>query len=64
MTNPPTTIERAFTLAKSGEFSSVDEIRQRLKSERHDQVEAHLAGPAINRQLRLLCQEAQRVRSD
>jgi hypothetical protein len=54
----PTTIERAFTLARSGTCASVAEIRSRLKSERFDQVEAHLAGPSLNRQLRALCEDA------
>ena len=57
MTNP-TTIERAFALARAGECANVAEIRQRLRSEGFDQVEAHLAGPAIARQLRDLCMDA------
>lgn len=57
MTNP-TTIERAFALARSGRCASVDEIRAELKRERFDQVEAHLAGPSIARQLRALCEAA------
>jgi hypothetical protein len=54
----PTTIERAFALARSGTCATVDEIRQALKRERFDQVDAHLAGPALSRQLRALCDEA------
>jgi hypothetical protein len=53
-----TTIERAFELARSGDCDSVNQIRQKLKAERFDQVDAHLAGPAIARQLRDLCAEA------
>jgi hypothetical protein len=60
MMNPPSTLERAFTLARSGEFASVNEIRQRLKAERFDQIEGHLAGPSINKQLRLLCEAARK----
>ncbi len=56
--NDKTTLERAFELAKSGEYATVDEIRARLKSERHDQVEAHLAGPSIKRQLAKLCADS------
>lgn len=52
------TLERAFALARSGECASVGEIRTRLKKERCDSVEAHLAGPAIGRQLRALCEAA------
>ena len=58
MTSSPTTLERAFALARSGEFSSTAEIRMRLKKERYDQVEEHLRGPSINRQLRQLCEQA------
>ena len=61
MTFPPSTLERAFELARSGEFSNLSEIRQRLKQECHDQVEAHLQGHSISRQLRALCEEARRT---
>lgn len=60
MNSTPTTLERAFALARSGEFASVGEIRLRLRRERCDSVEAHLCGPSISRQLRLLCDEARR----
>ena len=55
---PPTTLERAFALARSGSCANVHEIRARLRAERFDQVDAHLAGPAIARQLRELCIDA------
>ncbi|HEY0111568.1 MAG TPA: hypothetical protein VGB59_00290 [Allosphingosinicella sp.] len=54
----PTTLERAFALARSGRCVSVSDIRVALKKERYDQVEAHLAGPAIGRQLRALCEQS------
>jgi hypothetical protein len=57
----PTTLERAFALARSGDCANVNDIRQRLKKERFDQVDAHLAGPAIARQLRALCEEARQA---
>jgi hypothetical protein len=60
MNKPLSTLERAFELARSGECASTSEIRQRLKQERYDSVEAHLQGPSITRQLRLLCEEARR----
>jgi hypothetical protein len=56
----PTTLERAFDLARSGTCASVADIRLALKRERFDQVEAHLSGHSINRQLRSLCEEARR----
>lgn len=55
-----TTIERAFDLARSGSCDGVNAIRSKLKQERFDQVEAHLAGPSLARQLRALCDEARR----
>ena len=36
----------------------IDEIRLALKRERFDQVEAHLAGHSITRQLRALCDQS------
>jgi hypothetical protein len=56
----PTTLERAFALARSGACASVNDIRVMLKRERFDQVEAHLAGASIARQLRGLCDQARR----
>ena len=56
--NGPSTLERAFTLARSGEYANLNEIRAKLKSEQHDQVDAHLAGPSIKRQLNKLCEES------
>jgi hypothetical protein len=61
MTSGPTTLERAFTLARSGEYATVSDIRAQLKRERHDQVEAHLSGASITRQLRRLCEEARAI---
>jgi len=55
-----TTLERAFALARSGEHATVAAIRVALRRERCDQVEAHLAGPSITRQLRALCDAARR----
>lgn len=55
---PPSTLERAFDLARSGTCASVGDIRLALKRERYDQVEAHLSGHSINRQLRALLAEA------
>jgi hypothetical protein len=52
------TIERAFALARSGTCANLHEIRLKLRAERYDQVDAHLAGSAISRQLRELCIEA------
>ena len=45
------TVERAFELAREGSCRSVGEIRRKLKEERFDMIEAHLASGAIKRQL-------------
>ena len=54
------TLERAFELARSGEFANVTEIKQRLKEEDHDwrQLEG---SPGLARQLRKLCEVARRA---
>jgi hypothetical protein len=54
----PTTLERAFALARSGDYATVEDIRKRLRSERHDSVDAHLSGPSVRKQLLKLCNEA------
>jgi hypothetical protein len=51
-------LERAFELAKSGDCGSIDDIRRQLKSEHYAQVDAHLAGSTVRRQLLDLCKEA------
>jgi hypothetical protein len=49
-----------MSLRGPGGCHSVAEISARLKQERYDSVEAHLAGPSIRRELRRLCSEATR----
>jgi hypothetical protein len=51
-------LERAFELAKTGDCASIDDIRRRLKAEKYSQVDAHLAGATVRRQLLDLCREA------
>ena len=51
-------LERAFELAKAGDCTSIDDIRRRLKAEKYSQVDAHLAGATVRRQLLDLCKEA------
>ena len=43
--------ERAFELARGGQCRSVEDIRRKLKAERFDSVEGHLAGGTIKKQL-------------
>jgi len=54
----PGTVERAFTLARSGACRTVLEIAALLKREHHEAVDAHLAGPVIRRALQRLCVDA------
>ena len=44
--------ERAFELARDGRCRSMDDIRRKLKAERYDAVDGHLAGPTIGKQLK------------
>ena len=55
------TIERAFELARSGTCADVADIRRALKKERYPQIEEHLRGQAVCRQLRDICLEARRA---
>jgi hypothetical protein len=55
----PTTVERAFELARSGDCRSLPDIVAALKRERHESVEAHLAGPSIRKDLKRLWQAAE-----
>ena len=56
--NGATTLERAFALARSGDCANVEDIRRRLRSERHESIDAHLSGPSVRKQLLTLCNEA------
>lgn len=58
MTDRPTTIERAYALARSGECNGVSEIKARLKREGYADVVGQLYGPTLQRQLRDLCTQA------
>ena len=49
-----TTVERAFDLARSGDCRTLPDLVAALKRERHESVEAHLAGPSIRRDLKRL----------
>lgn len=53
----PTTIERAYELARSGACRTVGDVKQRLKDEGFERVQDSLYGASITRDLRRLCQE-------
>ncbi len=51
-------VERAFSLARSGQCRSVAEIIRRLPEEERAAVEAHLNAPSARRALILICSDA------
>jgi hypothetical protein len=52
VTSYPTTLERAFELARSGDCQNIPELRKRLKAEGHSGEQ--VSGPVLIRQLRNL----------
>lgn len=56
MSLPPTTMERAFDLARSGQAASVQEIRAVLRAEGLDHLQ--IQGPSLLKQLRAIIAEA------
>ena len=54
----PAAIERAFDLARSGQYRSVSEIIRHLPAEDRAAVEAHLKEPNARRHLILACSDA------
>lgn len=54
-----TPLERAFQLARSGEYAGVDQIRRQLRTEGFDT--GQLSGPQLMKQLRQLCAQARRT---
>lgn len=57
MTLKPTTLERAYQLAKEGRCRTVSDIKQALSSEGYDRINDSLYGPSLGAALRKLCQE-------
>jgi len=60
MSSHPTTLERAFTLARSGEYPGISEIRAQLKAEGYAMHQ--LEGPSLLKQLRELCANARQAK--
>ena len=57
-------IERAYELAKSGEFENVDALGKRLEYEGYTDVAAHLDGySSLRRELRTLCLQSRAARA-
>tara|TARA_R110002051_G_scaffold288550_1_gene351351 strand:+ start:891 stop:1139 length:249 start_codon:yes stop_codon:yes gene_type:complete len=53
----PTTIERAYQLAESGDCRTVGDIKQKLQAEGHERVQENLYGASLTGALRKLCQQ-------
>lgn len=54
MPAPPSIIERAFELAKSGEYATVSEIKKQLDAEHYSSTTSYLQGSSLTGQLRRL----------
>jgi len=52
---PMPTLERAYALARSGQFSNVDSLKNRLKADGCRAVDALLAARSIRGHLEAIC---------
>ena len=55
MTFRPTTLERAYELARSGACRTVGDIKAKLQAEGHERVQDRLYGGSLTSALRKLC---------
>ncbi|MFN3388028.1 MAG: hypothetical protein ACK40O_03795 [Allosphingosinicella sp.] len=55
---PKSTVERAFEIAGEGDCQCIPDIAARLKRERHEAVDAHLAGRSIRKDLKRRWEQA------
>ncbi|WGM32793.1 hypothetical protein [Brevundimonas sp. NIBR11] len=53
----PTTLERAYELARSGQCRTVGDIKSKLQQEGHERVQDRLYGGSLTSALRKLCVE-------
>ena len=53
-----TTLERAFELAKTGDFHRFSDLKTRLLAEGYADAASQLYGPSLRRQLTALCTAA------
>ncbi len=51
-------LERAFELARSGHYETLEQVRRRLVRERYEDVDQHLSGSMLRNQLRKALIEA------
>ena len=61
MSNRPTALERAFEMARSGQYASVAEIKKQLVAEGFST--AQVTGGALSRQLKDLIRAAQEAQA-
>lgn len=54
---PSSCIERAYELARTGDYATVTEIKSQLRRERYAEVDTHLYGLGLRRELMRLCEE-------
>ena len=59
MTFTPTPLERAFALARTGDYPGIVSIRSQLHAEGYETRQ--LEGPTLLSQLRSLCKDARRA---
>jgi hypothetical protein len=59
-----TLMERAFELASESGCRDIDEIRRKLTAENFANVDAHLSGVTVRKQLRSIIRERSRLRPE
>lgn len=52
------TIQRAFDLARTGTYGTVEEIRAQLRTDGYFYVDQHLSGLSVRRQLKAAIRQA------
>ena len=57
----PTTLERAFELARTGDYAGIGEIRDALQAEGYSRSQMD-GSKSLQQQLRKLCAEARRAK--
>ena len=58
----PTALERAFELAKTGDYATVSDVTKQLKAEGF--ATTQITGPSLSKQLREMCTEAVAAKND
>ena len=54
-------IERAFELARTGEFAVLKTLERALWAEGYSRCSTHLSSPSLRRQLRTICRETNKA---